>query len=144
MTKPTDSQISTLRAAIDALMRRFKIAEAEVAPTRSLNQIDMQTLLYVAAHSACGPTDVARHLGVATTTMSSATDRLVKQGLLNRDRPEDDRRAVALSLTEAGEVYVVALVEVQMSHCRTMLERLSSDEQATFLNLLTKIALVEN
>jgi DNA-binding MarR family transcriptional regulator len=144
MTNPTESQVTELRAAIDALMRRFKIAEAEVSPSKPLNQIDLHTLQFVRANPACGPTDVARYLGVATTTISSVTDRLARQGLLHRDRPEDDRRAVALSLAAAGEKYVAALIDTQKKHCRTMLESLSSEEQTAFLALLAKIASSEH
>jgi DNA-binding MarR family transcriptional regulator len=42
--------------------------------------------------------DVARYLCVAMTTMSSAVDRLVKKALVERRRPEDNRRAVALRI----------------------------------------------
>jgi len=99
MTKPTDSQLATLGAAFETFTRRYKLAEA-ISAEKPLNEIDKQTLFYVAQHPACGPSDVARFLGTANTTISSATDRMVKRGYLKRERVEDDRRAVALRLSD--------------------------------------------
>jgi DNA-binding MarR family transcriptional regulator len=45
---------------------------------------------------------VAQFLGVSAAAASRAVDRLVRRGFVNRTPAEDDRRAVQLSLTEAG------------------------------------------
>jgi len=140
MSTPTDKQTTTLRTAIDALMRRFKIAESEVSDGKPLNQIDIQVMLFVSAHPGCGPTDVARYLGVAPTTITSATDRLASRDFLQRDRFDKDRRSIALKLTESGAAYVSNLVDVQKNHCRMMLEQLSPKEQDLFISFITKIA----
>lgn len=85
MTNPTDEQVADLAAALDVFSRRFKLTD--VGAGRPLAEIDKHILHYVEAHPDCGPTDVARYLGVAMTTISSATDRLAKRGLLERLRP---------------------------------------------------------
>jgi len=138
MTTRITKQAAELRRAIGALSQRFKSAEAVVGSGKLLNPLDMQILLFVADHPACMATEVARHLMVAATTMSSAIDRLTRQGLLSRKRPDDNRRAVSLTLTDAGQAYVSALVEVQTDHCRTMLERLTPEEQDMFVRLVAK------
>lgn len=46
--------------------------------------------------------DVAAFLGVSNAAASKGVDRLVRRGLLRRDEAESDRRAVELSLTQAG------------------------------------------
>jgi DNA-binding MarR family transcriptional regulator len=46
--------------------------------------------------------NVAQFLGVSTAAASRAVDRLVRRGLVNRVEAEEDRRAVALSLTDKG------------------------------------------
>lgn len=135
---PTEKQIADLAAALDGFARRFKLTDA--ASGRPLAEIDKQILLYVEKHPGCGPTDVARFLGVPTTTISSATDRLAKRGLLARDRPEDNRRAVALRLTDAGGTYVAATKQAYLKMFRSMLERLSPDERESLVAMMTKIA----
>lgn len=139
---PTDQQIADLAAALDGFARRFKLTDA--TPGKPLAEIDKQILAYIDKHPGCGPTDTARFLGVATTTISSATDRLAKRKLLTRDRLEDNRRAVALKLTEAGETYVAAHKQAYLEMFRTMLERLSPEERDSLVAMMTKIASNDN
>lgn len=138
MTKPTNDQLATLGSAFETFTRRYKLAEATSAE-KPLNELDKQTLFYVAQHPACGPSDVARFLDTANTTISSATDRLVKRGLLKRARVEKDRRAVALELTDEGESYVTVQRKTYQDMYRLMLERLSPSERDQFIALITKI-----
>lgn len=138
MTKPTDDQLATLGSAFETFTRRYKLAEA-ISAEKPLNELDKQTLFYVAQHPACGPSDVARFLGTANTTVSSATDRLVKRGLLKRARVEKDRRAVALELTGEGQSYVIVQRKTYQDMYRLMLERLAPGERDQFIAMITKI-----
>ncbi|MFZ3485140.1 MarR family winged helix-turn-helix transcriptional regulator [Sphingomonas sp. 3-13AW] len=138
MTTPTVDQLAALGAAFDVFTRRYKLAEA-LGPVKPLNEVDKQVLFYVAQNDGCGPTDVARFLGVANTTISSATDRLAKAGLLKRERPEQDRRAVALRLTPQGQARVNALQSAYHAMYLRMLEPLTTDEQHAFIALIEKI-----
>lgn len=138
MTRPTDDELAALGEAFDLFTRRYKIAEV-LAPEQPLNELDKQVLLHVARQPGCGPTDVARFLGVATTTLSSATDRLVKRGLIERHRPEADRRAVALHLTVTGQGRVEALAAMYGALHRRMLEPLSAAERRQLIAMMKKI-----
>ncbi|EXS70243.1 MarR family winged helix-turn-helix transcriptional regulator [Sphingobium sp. Ant17] len=138
MTKPTDSQLATLGAAFETFTRRYKLAEA-ISVEKPLNEIDKQTLFYVAQHPACGPSDVARFLGTANTTISSATDRMVKRGYLKRERVEDDRRAVALRLSDEGRAYVEVQLQMYRDMYRLMLDRLLPAERDQFIAMIAKI-----
>lgn len=140
MTSPTADQIATLGAALDTFGRRFKLTGVNNTD-RPLNEVDIQTLRYVSEHPGCGPTDVARFLGLAATTISSATDRLAKRGLLERRRTEGDRRAVVLRLSAEGETWVAAQMGAYHGMFRLMLERLSPAERDEFIRMITKIAL---
>ena len=137
-TKPTDQQLAALGAAFETFARRYKVADAMRAE-QPLNEIDRQTLLYVAEHPGCGPSDVARFLGVPNTTLTSATDRLDKRGLLGRQRVEGDRRAVALQLSEEGRARVDAFTSAYRGMYRSLLEPLSVAEREELIRLMTKI-----
>jgi DNA-binding MarR family transcriptional regulator len=138
MSEPTDEQMTKAGAAFDIFTRRHKLADIS-GLERPLNELDKQVLQFVANNPGCGPSDVARFLSVPSTTISSATDRLVKRALLNRDRIEADRRAISLRLSDQGEATVVALHEVHQSLLRMMLRRLSANEREQFITLITKI-----
>lgn len=138
MSEPTHEQMIKAGAAFDAFTRRHKLADVS-GPERSLNELDKQVLLFVDDNPGCGPSDVARFLSVPSTTISSATDRLVKRALLDRDRIEGDRRAISLRLSGQGETAVAALREVHQRLLRMMLQRLSERERDQFIALITKI-----
>ena len=137
MSKPTDDQLAALGAAFETFARRYKLADALRA--EQLNEMDRQTLLYVSDHPECGPSDVARFLGVPNTTLTSATDRLVKRKLLERQRVEGDRRAVALRLSEEGKARVNVLMSAQRGMYRSLLEPLSVSERNELIRLMAKI-----
>lgn len=138
MTIPTDEELAALGEAFDLFTRRYKLAEA-LSPEKPLNELDKQVLFYVARHPDCGPSDAARFLGVANTTISSATDRLVKRELLERHRPEADRRAVALRLTPAGQERASTMSAMYSNLHRRMLEPLTAAERRQFLAMMAKI-----
>lgn len=139
MTTPTNEQLAALGAAFDALAPRFKVVEAAVGE-QPLAEIDKQTLVYVANNPGSGPTDIARHFGVASTTLTSAADRLVKRGLLDRSRPEADRRAVALHLTDAGDALVASLKAAYQEMYRRLLAPLSSTDRDHLIRIMSALA----
>lgn len=143
MTEPTDEQMTKIGAAFDAFTRQHKLADAG-GPDRPLNELDKQVLLFIGGNAGCGPSDVARFLAVPNTTISSATDRLVKRGLLDRDRIEQDRRAISLRLSHEGEATVVALRQIHQNLYRMMLQRLSPSEREQFIQIITKIVYYDN
>jgi DNA-binding MarR family transcriptional regulator len=142
MTMPTHEELAALGEAFDLFTRRYKLAEA-LSSEKPLNELDKQVLFYVAKHPDCGPTDAARFIGVANTTVSSATDRLAKRDLLERHRPEADRRSVALRLTRAGRQRVDTMSAMYGELHRRMLEPLSAVERRQLIAMMAKIVSYE-
>lgn len=140
MPEPTQEQVEQLTRAFERFTRRFKVAEAAAAADNALNALDAQTLVFIADHPGCGMGDVARYLNVAMTTMSSAVDRLVKKALVDRHRPEDNRRAVALNANQKGQQVVEDQVAGYREACRMMLRALNPAEQSELIRLSEKIA----
>lgn len=138
MTTPTKEEVAALGDVLDLLTRRYKLTEA-LGSDRPLNEIDKQVLHYIAKHPDCGPTDLARFLNVASTTISSATDRLVKRDLIERERPEADRRAVSLKLTVTGRLRVDSIAESYAKLHRRMLEPLSAAERHQIIAIIRKV-----
>ena len=80
---------------------------------RSLASVDedvtlpqYRALVVLAQRGPRRPADLAAALAVTPSTGTRMCDRLVARGLVRRDRPEDDRRAVAVSLSDTGQALV--------------------------------------
>lgn len=143
MIDPTSEQVEQLTRAIERFTRRFKVAEAAAAAGNALNALDAQALLFVSEHPGCGLGDVARDLGVAPTTMSSAVDRLVRKAMIQRRRPEDDRRTIALTATAKGRRVIEDHKAGYRKACLAMLRSLAPGERGELIRLTEKIANTE-
>jgi DNA-binding MarR family transcriptional regulator len=84
--------------------------------------------------------DVAQELAVSAATASDAVSALVKKGLVARTQATDDRRAIALRLTAAGELPAAQAAQWP-DFLLTAVDELSPDEQLIFFRGLTKIIL---
>jgi KaiC/GvpD/RAD55 family RecA-like ATPase len=80
MTKPTKTQIDTLRVGIDNLVRRFKIAEAgpAVEGALKLNPIDVQALLFIAVRNLIGALIEGLTIGLSTVAENLILPRYVE------------------------------------------------------------------
>jgi DNA-binding MarR family transcriptional regulator len=90
------------------------------------NRIDRMALMVLGTLSFCGPsrlTTIAERTGFDPSTMSRQVADLEKAGLLSRDADPDDRRAILLQATPAGQ----QLMERLSSGRRKRIERLMSD-----------------
>lgn len=140
MSDSDDPEVTALRLGIDGLIRRFKIAEAAASRVeRRLNPIDVQALQFIAAVPGCHAAAVGQHLGVVATTTSALVDRLVRQGLVTRQRVESNRRIVVLDLSPEGKAQVEAFVATQNEHCRLMLSALDGPERQALIGAIRKI-----
>ena len=74
------------------------------------------------------------------STVSLVVRALVKRGLLLRRPSETDQRMALITLTEEGVRYALERLDSSMEVARRLLKPLSAAEQATFLDLLRRVA----
>ncbi|MEL7538151.1 MAG: MarR family transcriptional regulator [Pseudomonadota bacterium] len=135
--------IDKLHFAVITLLRALKIAETTLRTEHrelNLQAADIQTLRFVAGNPECMLSDLANHLGVVPTTASSIADRLEDRGLLARQRPKTNRRAVALTLTDDGRNASAAIEREELATMQVMLEALPKSERKRFVAAMTTIA----
>lgn len=114
----TQDQARALQAAIATIVRVQKITEPAVKTIHGQVKLappDLQTLRFISEHPGTMSSAVAQFLGVVPTTMSSIVDRLVKRGFVSRIRPEQNRRAVALHLTDVGAEVFAGLAAEELA-----------------------------
>jgi len=73
-------------------------------------------------------------------------DRLAKDGLVERQASSEDRRAVALHLTHAGEASFAAILDARQKSIACALKSLSGEEREIFGRLAEKLlgSLIQN
>lgn len=74
----------------------------KAAQLYGLTPVQLLTLKNLKEHPRIGLGELSEYILLGTSTTSGIVDRLVKAGLVSRERSETDRRSVTLSLTEKG------------------------------------------
>jgi DNA-binding MarR family transcriptional regulator len=123
---------------IDAVLRASRalvgIAAASIAAVDDdVTVPQLRVLVMVDTKGPLNLAAVATGLGVNPSNASRICDRLIRAGLLDRQESQDDRRNIALSLTDAGR----RLVNKMMKHRRTSIIRVLRDMDPDDRELLT-------
>jgi DNA-binding MarR family transcriptional regulator len=87
-----------------ALRRGARVAD----PGNTLAVAQLELLAALAEHPGSRPGQLARLLNMRPNTVTTIVNALSARGMLRRVAAEDDRRAVELTVTEAGQQAVLA------------------------------------
>lgn len=138
----TRAQALALHEIIAHLMREFRVEPGLLAGSvyDGLHANDIGLFEILAESADWNVRKIAETLSAPMTTVSSALDRLEKQGLVERKRISSDRRVVRIELTVRGRRLAARLEEAHVGNCRAMLDRLGSPERDEFLLLAAKLA----
>ncbi|GJM80224.1 MAG: MarR family transcriptional regulator [Paenibacillus sp.] len=86
--------------------RAFYQLLSKQAEPFGITGIQFMTLKRIQNNPQIGVTELADQLRMGNSTVSGVVDRLVKAGLVVRERLDEDRRSVVLQITDKGmEVY---------------------------------------
>lgn len=105
-----------------------------------LSAADSTLLAHLDERRPVRSTALARHLGVANSTLSAAIARLAKQGYVVQSRDAADRRAIELRLSRKGTAAMQASSVLDTPLVRKMLERLTASERKRALDGLALLA----
>jgi DNA-binding MarR family transcriptional regulator len=116
-------------------MRLYAQAIAIIDPIRirmwsdaelTTGQLRLMFFLHLEPHATLGA--LAAHLGVSAPTASGLTDRLTRQGYVEREEDAHDRRFVRHVLTPRGRALVVELEREGRAFMTEILGRLTDAE----------------
>ena len=130
-----DEQSRELFGRFDVLTREF------LAPQQSANLSRSETTLlgFLAEHGPATMSEVSSLLGMALSSTTGLIDRLVERRLVERARPESDRRTVRVMLTTRGKRALETYTADKIRLARGMLERLEPRERDVLLGFFRKM-----
>jgi len=109
--------------------------------TSDVTYSQLKLLKMVAATGGYSVSNLAQFMGVSTAAASRAVDRLVRRGLIDRAEARDDRRAVQLSLTDAGCDLITRYNEAANAALKHVFASLSQDEMQQASDLLDRLSI---
>lgn len=97
-------------------------------------------LLRLLADGGLTVSEASQRTGVTPAAITLLADRLVRAGLLSRERDRHDRRIVRLNLSAAGQDRLGKLETQRQAIVRRYLERLSPQEREQLLLIVERLA----
>jgi DNA-binding MarR family transcriptional regulator len=124
------------------LMQRFEVLTREfLVPQQSANLSRGETTLlgFLDEHGPATMSEISSLLGIALSSTTGLVDRLVERRLVERARPESDRRTVRVMLTSRGRKALQTCTADRIRLARGMLERLEPGEREVLLAFFRKM-----
>ncbi|MEO0010104.1 MAG: MarR family transcriptional regulator [candidate division WOR-3 bacterium] len=117
-----------LLTSVEALGQEFSFSQMMILLTLlRLNRTSMNQL--------------AQTLGLSRANASGLVDRLVRKGLIERRRSEQDRRLVLIQLTSEGQRLAHHLARQNRQGLRRMMKRIPEADLKVFIQTLEQLAL---
>ncbi len=137
VTEPVDvvdGVLAASRALVAVAAKSLAAAEEEV----TLPQY--RALVVLAMRGPQRMTELAVALGVNQSTVTRMCDRLDRKGLIARDRPDDNRRTVIVTIAPAGGQLVAAVMRRRKSLVRSILRKMTPGAQQGLVAALAAFA----
>ena len=121
------------REVLDAVPIVMRVIRGELRKygAKEMSVPQYRTLGFVYRNEGASLSELADHVGLTLSTMSTLVDGLAAQGLVNRREDPEDRRRMTLKLTELGLNRHEAARESALVSLREMLRQLSPSDRAT-------------
>lgn len=139
MPKHSDTELEDmareLMRDLERMSRQFTVRQRSSELSRS----ETALLRFLADHGPSTMSDISADLGLALSSTTGVVDGLVGRKLVERARPEDDRRTVVVALTRAGRKMHDHFVSDRVALGMAMLDPLTPAERQKLLALFRKM-----
>lgn len=105
-----------------------------------ISQRDATLLAHLSEQTPAAQSDLARHLGVAKSTLSEALTYLEERGFVTREASREDARTIVIRRTTAGTQAMSSGSVLESDRLRAALERLSPAERDSVVQGLETLA----
>jgi len=106
---------------------------------RKVTRSELAALLMLHFHGEMAMSALAAELGAPLSTMTSLVKRLVRKGLVERNRSEMDQRVILVRLTEEGEELALQAKATMEKGFSRVQAALSADELQQLISLAVKV-----
>ncbi|MDE6853327.1 MAG: MarR family transcriptional regulator, partial [Lachnospiraceae bacterium] len=90
--------------------------------------VETRVLFEIKVHEKCIQSDIAKTLCVDKSYLSRIVKRFFKNGLIEKDKSDEDKRATYISLTEKGSEETERLIELTDRQIKAKIDNLSLEE----------------
>lgn len=121
-------------------MRRLVLSGIEPDCRESFSRSEIAVIDTLGAEGSITMGALAARVRMPLSTVTRVVDRLVARKLVQRERPEENRRIVRVALATGGQAFYQAALKSRIAGAQRMLARLTTEEQRELIRLFQKIA----
>ena len=107
--------------------------------TEGLSIAELHTICAIGLHEVNPMKVIANRLDVTLATLTVMINKLVKRGYVQRERGEEDRRQVLVSLTTKGRKAMRAHRAFHKNMVESALAELKPEEESAFVKAIAKV-----
>lgn len=142
MSSATHEQLAAWRVFLECAFALIDILDAELQDERALTLRWYDVLVQLEeAGGSCRMTDLAGRILASKSGLTRVIDRMEEAGLVQRERPRDDRRVILVAITPAG---LEALEAARAVHRRGIdehfVQQLNERDVAALKRIFTKVS----
>lgn len=123
-----------------ARWQAFRNFERSIGRPMELRPVEYSVLLLVQTNRGASQRQLSQALGVAAPNMTGILRRLEDRELIERERAASDKRMQSITLSAKGRKLMERARAARQGMDTAWLARLSTGEQALFMELLARLA----
>ncbi len=137
------SRVEPVDNSITHLLHRASQRASEIfaIETRDFDLTARQyaVIATIARHEGLSQTDLVRMTGIDRSTLADVVQRLLRRGIIERERTTRDGRTYAVTLSEEGKQLLQSIKPIAKRADRHVLAMLSEDEARGLIDTLTQL-----
>ena len=114
-------------------------SELKKSQFKDLSITEMHTIEAIGMYKKKTTSEVAKELSITVGTLTTAINKLVKKGYVERIRSEDDRRVVKLGLTKKGKLLFRVHQHFHREMVKNILKGMEQEEEQALLRALKNL-----
>ena len=126
-------------ALLPQMLRGFARRESNYLSRGKITIPQLGALEYLSSRRESPMNELARHLGVTRPAVTGLVDRLIAQGLVNRQGDRRDRRVVRINLTPKGRRVLDNIWSQKRRMIQQVFVQLSPADRSQYLATLERV-----
>ncbi|MEW1550776.1 MarR family winged helix-turn-helix transcriptional regulator [Streptomyces tsukubensis] len=137
-----DPQVEQVVSALGRLNRRMNVAYGRQVAALGISNAEwevLKSLVLAGSPYRMGPGELAKRLGLTPAAMTHRIDRMASEGLVTRDRDENNRVRVIVELTDEGRTKWLEAMRMASAFEEDLLCDLTGAERGVLGELLIRL-----
>lgn len=134
-----DCCVDEVGSLVQRLVRTFQIFERDQIKVFGFTSSQCYSLLGLLKMGSMAMSELSTKMNLDSTTMTRVVDNLVRDGLVERNKDEGDRRFVVIALTEKGTGVATKLDDSIRHYYRAIIANLPAGETESVLSSVQRL-----